>query len=88
MSVTINLLHEDAFIDTNIFLYTVKSNNKFSNDCRDYISRVKYGELLGFVSPLVISELFYKLIMIEISETKKLDPSKSKIYLRESRYNF
>ena len=84
MSVTINLLHEDAFIDTNIFLYTVKSNNKFSNDCRDYISRVKYGELLGFVSPLVISELFYKLIMIEISETKKLGPSKSKIYLKEN----
>ena len=48
------------------------------------MSRVKYGELLGFVSPLVISELFYKLIMIEISETKKLDTSKSKIFLKEN----
>ncbi|KYC45952.1 MAG: tRNA(fMet)-specific endonuclease VapC [Candidatus Methanofastidiosum methylothiophilum] len=84
MSVNINLLHEDAFIDTNIFLYTIKSNNKFSSDCKGYISKVKYGEVLGYVSPLIISELFYKLIMIEISETKKLDLSKSKIYLKEN----
>ena len=84
MSVNINLLNEDAFIDTNIFLYTIKSNNKSSRYCGDYISRVKYGELLGFVPPLVISELFYKLIMIEISETKKLDISKSKNYLKEN----
>lgn len=84
MSVNINLLNVNAFIDTNIFLYTIKSNNKFSRYCGDYISRVKYGELLGFVSPLVISELFYKLIMIEISETKKLDTSKSKIFLKEN----
>ena len=84
MSVNINLLNEDAFIDTNIFLYTIKSNNKFSRYCGDYISRVKYGEFLGYVPPLVISELFYKLIMIEISETKKLDISKSKNYLKEN----
>ena len=84
MSVNINLLNEDAFIDTNIFLYTIKSNNKFSRYCGDYISRVKYGEFLGYVSPLVISELFYKLIMIEISETKKLDISKSKNFLKEN----
>ena len=76
----LNLLNVDAFIDTNIFLYTFKSNNKFSRYCGDYISRVKYGELLGFVSPLVISELFYKMIMIEISETKKLDISNQKIF--------
>jgi len=56
LSVNINLLHKDAFIDTNIFLYTLKSNNKFSSDCKDYISKVKYGEVLGYVSPLVISE--------------------------------
>ncbi len=84
MIFNINLLQKNAFIDTNIFLYTLKSNNKFSKACNSYISKVKYGELKGFLSPLVINELFYKLIMIEISETKKIDLTKSKVYIKEN----
>lgn len=52
----------NCLVDTNIFLYHLVSQ---SNDCRQLLLRIGRGELSGYVTTSIISEMLHKRIVIE-----------------------
>jgi predicted nucleic acid-binding protein len=62
--VDINQLPEgtNCLVDTNIFLYHLAAG---SNDCRQLISRIGRGEISGYVTIPIVSELLHKRMVIE-----------------------
>jgi len=64
---------ERVFIDTNIFLYVVFEHSAYGKSCRDFLRRIEKDELMGFTSDLVLNEVFHKLMISEIAETRGIE---------------
>lgn len=55
----------DIFIDSNIFIYSATLTGPFE-DCENLLLKVKYGEIIGYVNPIVIEEVYHKLLILEV----------------------
>ncbi len=64
------LFLESCFIDSNIFILT--ATNKESRKLKDFMSKVKFGEIKGYINPIVISEVFHKLATLEIKKNRRI----------------
>ena len=65
---------QEIFVDSNIFLYSY-STHKLANRCNRFLLEVEEGIFKGFVTPIVVDEVFYKSIVAEVM-TKKTIPLK------------
>lgn len=62
---------ERVFIDANIFIYHFTGR---SAESRDLLRRCQDGELIGFTSIIVLSEVLHRLMMIEAVEKRFITP--------------
>lgn len=79
-----NFSEDKIFIDSNIILYSLLSNIKFSKECNIFLSKIKNSQINGFVSPLVVSEVFYKILLFEISKINNSDINETKLLLKNN----
>lgn len=54
---------EEIYIDANIFIYTMLKNPKYFASCKSFLEKVEKGEVNAVVSPLVLDEVCFKIII-------------------------
>jgi predicted nucleic acid-binding protein len=59
---------ESVFLDANTFLYHFTNNPQFGPACTEFIERIENGELAGFTSTHVLSEVAHRMMTIETSQ--------------------
>ncbi len=52
-----------TFIDANIFTYFLTNHPKHGNNCTRFLEMIENGKMAGFISPLVIDEVSYVLMI-------------------------
>lgn len=63
-----------VFIDANIFIYDILAVPEYVESCKSFLKRVERGEINGYTSILVISEVIHKLMFSELIEKHKIKP--------------
>ncbi|MEE8168349.1 MAG: PIN domain-containing protein [Candidatus Hydrothermarchaeales archaeon] len=66
-----HLVKGPVFVDTSILIYAF-TNTRYSKTCEDFLGRVKYGEVEGYINSTVLDEFFHKLVIFEVYTKKKL----------------
>lgn len=56
-------LAEKIYIDSNIFLYVILKNSKYIHSCKSFLTKVEDGLIKAIISPLVLDEVAYKIIV-------------------------
>ena len=51
------------FIDANIFTYFLTNHPKYGGSCTRFLEEVENGKRVGFISPLIIDEVSYVLMI-------------------------
>jgi len=57
-----------VFIDANIFTYLLTDHPVYGKRCFDLLETVEQGDITGFISPLVIDEVAYTLMIQKAKE--------------------
>lgn len=60
---------ESIYIDANIFLYVILRNPQYELSCKTFLERIERGEINGVISPLIIDEVAYKIIVEKLKST-------------------
>ena len=60
---------ESVFLDANILIYHFSSHATLSTACQELIERIARGELSGFTSSHVLSNVAHRLMTIEACDT-------------------
>lgn len=56
-------LDEEIYIDSNIFIYVILENIEYLKTCTDFLKKVETVEINAVISPLVIDEVCFKIIV-------------------------
>ncbi len=64
-----------VFVDANIFVYDILAVPEYVNSCKSFLKRIENGEIKGFTSILVISEVIHKLMFSELMERHGIKPN-------------
>lgn len=56
-------LDEEIYIDSNIFLYAILKNPTYLHSCRTFLTNVENGNVKAIISPFVLDEVAYKIIV-------------------------
>jgi predicted nucleic acid-binding protein len=73
------------FVDTNILIYHLLEDELYGASCRDFFKRVETGSLVGFTSPIVVSETLFIYLRAWIIQNKKIAPKRVLRYLKRHR---
>ena len=65
-----DFLEGTIFIDANIFIYSITSAQN-NNRCNNFLNKLKFGEIKGIINPIIISEVYHKLLVLNISKNYK-----------------
>jgi predicted nucleic acid-binding protein len=65
------------FIDANIFTYLLTGHPVYGRSCQELLEKVEHGDITGFISPLVIDEVSYILMVQTARELKGSTETKS-----------
>lgn len=63
----------DIFIDSNIFIYNATLTGPYE-ECEKLLLKIKHGEIIGYTNPIIIEEVYHKLLIIEVSKKYKIQP--------------
>jgi predicted nucleic acid-binding protein len=63
------------FVDTNILIYHLLEDELYGASCRDFFKRAETGSLVGFTSPIVVSETLFIYLRAWIIQNKKIAPN-------------
>ena len=66
-------LDEEIYIDSNIFIYVILGNVKYLKTCTDFLKKVETGETNAVISPLVIDEVCFKIIVERLKSALNLE---------------
>jgi len=77
------LIKGSVFVDTSILIYAF-TNTHYAKTCEDFLGRVKYGEVEGYINSTVIDEFFHKLVIFEVYSKKKLSSQKAVKFLKSN----
>jgi predicted nucleic acid-binding protein len=70
-------LTEPCFVDANIFLFTIWSDDLYGLSCKEFLNRVEAGELKGCTSVIVLDEVFHRLMLTELYTQFSILPRKA-----------
>ncbi|MFA7689676.1 MAG: PIN domain-containing protein [Methanofastidiosum sp.] len=56
----------NIFLDSNIFIYSITTTGNFKS-CNLLLNKIKSGEITGYINPIVISEVYHKLLILNVS---------------------
>jgi predicted nucleic acid-binding protein len=59
----------DVFVDADVLVYHVGAHPQFGPACTSFIKRIELGDLHGFTSTHVMSEVAHKLMLLDASRT-------------------
>ncbi|MBP7071676.1 MAG: PIN domain-containing protein [Methanothrix sp.] len=65
------------FIDANIFTYLLTGHPIHGRACQQLLERVENGDLEGYISPLVIDEVSYVLMVQTARKTRRTEDARS-----------
>lgn len=65
---------DSIFIDSNIFIYLTTEHPKYVNFCEAALSQIENGKKIGFTTTIVLNEVTHKLMLLELSEKKRISP--------------
>jgi len=54
---------EEIYVDANILIHTILRNPKYLNSCKNFLERVEKGQVNAVISPLVLDEVCFKIII-------------------------
>ncbi len=77
------LVKGSVFVDTSILIYAF-TNTHYTKTCEDFLGRVKYGEVEGYINSIVLDEFFHKLVIFEVYSKKKLTSQKAVKFLKSN----
>lgn len=58
-------MDSEIFVDANIFIYDINKNPQFGKASHELIASIERGQIEGFTSHLVISEVVHKMMLFE-----------------------
>ncbi len=59
---------ERIFIDANIFIFHANDDATFGDSCTAFLNRIEEGEILGVVTPAVVDEVLFKILIGEATK--------------------
>jgi len=60
------------YIDANIFLHVILNHPQYSAPCRDFLVRVERGDISATISPFVVDEVAYKIVIEKLKPVLSL----------------
>jgi len=58
---------EKIFIDANIFIFNALDNPEYGGSSTEFLSRVENGEVNGVITPVVMDEILFKILVAKSS---------------------
>lgn len=59
---------ERIFIDANIFIYNALDDPAYAEACSDFLRLVEINRIKGIITPLVMDEVLFKILVAEASQ--------------------
>ena len=75
------LFPEECFIDSNIFL--AAATERTTRKLHSFLEKVKFGEIKGYINPIVVSEVFHKLAITEVRKTRNVSCTEAMELIKE-----
>jgi len=72
-----------VFVDTSVLIHAF-TNTRYTKTCEDFLGRVKYGEIDGYINSTVLDEFFHKLLIFEVYSKKKLTSQDAIKFLKDN----
>ncbi len=63
----------DIFIDSNIFIFNATLTGPHE-ECEKLLLKIKHGGIIGYTNPIIIEEVYHKLLILEICTNYKIKP--------------
>ncbi len=58
-----------VFVDANVFVYWFADDPNLGDACSDFLERIESGDLLGFVSAALLSDVAHRLMTLEACDS-------------------
>lgn len=72
---------DTIFLDSNIVIYFFRE--EMGRGLEDFVNKIKYGEITGAINSTVLSEVFHKLVVLDICERQSCNQSEAVRKLKE-----
>lgn len=72
----------EIFVDANIFIYHFSGPTEFTEPCFNFLLRIEEGDLIGYTSTTVLTEILHRLMIIEATEKLDIEPKNAIRYLK------
>lgn len=74
----------EIFIDANIFLYVINDNLRFGAPCHELVAKIERGEVEGYTSHFVVSEIVHKMMQHETCQRFDLPLAQAVSFLKRN----
>jgi predicted nucleic acid-binding protein len=61
--------NEMVFVDANVFVYAFADDPKFGDPCIEFLERIEQGDLQGYLSAAVLSDVAHRLMTLEACQS-------------------
>ncbi len=73
----------DIFIDSNIFIFDATVTGPYE-ECENFLLKIKHGEIIGYSNPIVIEEVYHKLLILEVCTKYNIRPFAAVGFIKEN----
>lgn len=73
----------DIFIDSNIFIYDATVTGPYK-ECEYFLLKIKHGELIGYTNPIIIEEVYHKLLILEVCSEYQVKPFAAVRFIKDN----
>ncbi|MCX9012844.1 MAG: PIN domain-containing protein [Candidatus Methanoperedens sp.] len=73
----------DIFIDSNIFIFDATVTGPYE-ECEKFLMKIKHGEIIGYTNPIIIEEVYHKLLILEVCNKYQIKPFSAVRFIKEN----
>lgn len=73
----------DIFIDSNIFIFDATVTGPYK-ECEKFLLKIKHGEIIGYTNPIIIEEVYHKLLILEVCSMYQIKPFAAVRFIKEN----
>ena len=74
----------EIFIDANIFLYVINDHPRLGDSCHKLVAKIERGEVEGYTSHFVVSEIVHKIMQHETCQRFDLPLAQAVSFLKRN----
>ncbi len=78
-----NFFNNELFIDSNIFIYSATNTGPYLG-CEEFLKKIKRGEVVGYVNPIVVNEVYHKLLILEVCKRYNKKPYEAVHFIKDN----